>query len=80
MTIDPGMPRKVLAKARELDPMLHTDCLISPESTCPKCFEVVMAAFDFFYGHHKDAGEIIYAVIADFRQEMLDDEKGASNG
>lgn len=79
MIIDPGMPRKVLAKAHELDPMLHIDCLVSG-GLCPKCHDTVIAAFDFFYGDCKDEGEVIAAVIKDFRQDMLDDERGTSHG
>lgn len=68
MDFDPGMPRKVLAKAWGLDPMLHTDCLISG-GPCPKCYEVVMVAFDFFYGHHEDLGDVLEAIFKDFRDE-----------
>jgi hypothetical protein len=71
VAIDPGMPRKVLAKAHQLG--VHNDCLISG-NLCTQCHDNVMLAFDFFYGTAKDEAELIAAIIEDFRKDLEDEE------
>lgn len=71
IAIHPELPRRVLTKAYELDPLLHEDCLVLG-SLCPKCHDTVMAAFDFYYGHCSDVVEVIAAIAADFHQDRAE--------
>jgi len=73
MSFDPGMPRKVLRWAHEHGGV-HNDCLISGDP-CGSCERVILAAFDHFYGHAANIGEVLSLVIADYRQDLLADEQ-----
>jgi hypothetical protein len=69
------MPRKVLRWAHEHGGV-HTDCLISGKP-CESCERVIISAFDHFYGHATDIGEVLALVVADYRQDILADEQEA---
>lgn len=71
--IDPGMPRKVLAKAHQLG--VHNDCLVSG-NLCDQCHGNVMLAFDFFYGDAKDENELIVTIMEDFKRDLEEDING----
>lgn len=64
---DPGMPRKVLEWARSHG-VLHNDCLMAGDP-CEGCKQIVVDAFDHFYGHCSDVGEVIAAILEDYRKE-----------
>lgn len=68
--VDPGMPRKVLAKAQQLG--VHNDCLVS-ENLCPSCSDNVMLAFDFFYADAKSESELLIRLIEDLKADMEED-------
>ena len=67
MDFDPGMPRKVLEWAQSHGG-LHSDCLVATDP-CGPCRATVVSAFDHFYGHHEDLGDVLEAISKDFRDE-----------
>lgn len=70
---DIGMPRKVWRKAQELG--AHNDCLISGQP-CSTCQEIIIRAFDFFYGDSPSMGDALGDILKDTYddQEDSDDE------
>ena len=71
MSFDPGMPQKVLSHAMTLGE-LHNDCLAAGDP-CVQCAEIVVAAFDHFYGHVKSTSDVLSAILADVRDDLLRD-------
>lgn len=69
VTLTPGIPSKVLAKAHQLG--VHNDCIVS-EKPCLECSDNITLSFDFFYGHHTSEASLLAAIIDDFRSEEGD--------
>lgn len=77
MSLDPGMPRKVIRWAHDHG-TVHNDCLASGKP-CKSCEDIVMASFDHFYGHATDIGEVLALIATDFRRDQLADEQGEAS-
>lgn len=67
LTLDSGIPKKVLAKAHQLG--VHNDCIVSGKP-CTECAELIFLAFDFFYSHCETTAEVIGAIIDDFKNDL----------
>lgn len=67
-----GMPRKVWRKAQELG--AHNDCLVSG-SPCSACEEIIVQAFDFFYGDEPTLGDVLGDIIKDTYEDDADDDE-----
>lgn len=64
------LPRKVLGVAHQLG--VHNDCLIS--SPCTACSAKINQAFEHFYGHLTTTPEVEFAIMQDFRQDIIEEE------
>lgn len=70
LTLDHGIPKKVLAKALQLG--VHNDCIVS-EKPCLACSDNITLSFDFFYGQYSNVGDLLCAIIDDFKKDMEDE-------
>lgn len=72
MTIQPGIPKKVLATAHVLG--VHNDCLLvskdEAESVCDECRSALFLSFDVHYGHISDSDAVMLAIVDDVLEDM----------
>lgn len=61
-----GIPSKVLAKAQTIG--VHNDCLVSPQTSCSACEDVMTLVFDFYYGQFS-ADKALEAITDDLLKE-----------
>lgn len=72
MTMQPGIPQKVLVTARTLG--VHNDCLIAAKDDesklCADCHHNLMIAFDFHYAHIEDSSDVLLAIVDDVLEDL----------
>lgn len=71
--MDPGMPRRVLDWAQEHGGV-HSDCLVAADP-CQRCIDVVVRAFDHFYGQAPSVLEVLRMIQADFEKDEEEDRE-----
>lgn len=72
-SVEPSVPRRVLAWAREHG-TIHNDCLLA-SNPCQDCRELIMRGFEVVYSNDKlTEAEVIAAIVKDFSADIIAEE------